>query len=68
MLLTIPPSFWESVRIAIADHNKFRLLDPNPDPDPVGELNADPCGSGSGSAYATLRSCVDDTTELDLMM
>jgi hypothetical protein len=66
MLLTIPPFFWESARIAIADHSKFRLLDPNPDPDPMGKLNADPCGSGS--AFATLLSCVDDTTELDLMM
>ncbi len=61
MLLTIPPSFWES-----ADQNKFRLLDPNPNPYPVGELNADP--SGSESVSATLLSCVDDTTELDLMM
>jgi len=26
----------------------FALLDPDPDPDPAAQINADPCGSGSG--------------------
>jgi hypothetical protein len=52
----------------------FALLDP--DPDPAAQINADPCGSGSGSEtlpavfrvriYKPLRSPGSDSKELIL--
>ena len=46
-----PHSFY-----ADPDPAVFLNADPDPDPDPGGKMNADPCGSGSGSTALVGRS------------